>query len=172
MPVKPSYARDLPAAISFFHALTSHDWIHRKQVEAALGVSKTVAWRLMRMCGAEAGPGNGLVCRRLDFIAKLEGMMEAGGVVHYEVRRRQRLEEHLAAIRPQVLASRTLVVPEADATQLMDTRFTSLPPNVVLTPQSLHIEFHGTEDFMAAIGAVVYALHNDYEKVSSFIESR
>jgi hypothetical protein len=32
------------------------------------------------------------------------------------------------------------------------------------------MEFYGTEDFLAAVGALVYALQNDYHAISAFIE--
>jgi hypothetical protein len=57
------------------------------------------------------------------------------------------------------------------AVELMSTRFASLPPGITLTPDSLEIEFHGMEDFLAKFGAVVYALHNDYERVGEFVEA-
>jgi len=34
----------------------------------------------------------------------------------------------------------------------------------------LTIDFQGTDDFLAKIGALVFALQNDYEAVSDFIE--
>ena len=39
-----------------------------------------------------------------------------------------------------------------------------------LEPSALKIEFFGTEDFLGKIGALVYALDNDYEAISEFIE--
>ena len=42
---------------------------------------------------------------------------------------------------------------------------------VALTTGELKIEFFGTEDFMQKFGAVVYALENDYEQISAFIEA-
>jgi hypothetical protein len=53
----------------------------------------------------------------------------------------------------------------------VSTRFQNLPPNITFTPQSLRLEFYGTEDFLAAVGALVYALQNDYQAISAFIES-
>jgi hypothetical protein len=34
----------------------------------------------------------------------------------------------------------------------------------------LRIAFFGTEDFLQKFGAMVYALHNDFEKIQEFIE--
>ena len=171
MPMKPSYCRDLPNGISQLRSLET-DWVDRRQVESVLGVSKSVAWRLMRHCGAVRGPGNTLVCRRLELIARFEDLLNDGGTVDYEVQRRQRLEEYIARIRPQVRANRIKVVPNERVLELVNSRFSSLPPNVSLTPQTLHIEFHGTEDFLSAIGTVIYALNNDFDAISLLIERK
>jgi hypothetical protein len=169
MPVKPSYCRNLPEAIEI---LRSHkpEWVGRKDVEDALGVSKTVAWRLLRHCGATVGPGNTLLCRRLDLIARFEELIANDGKIYFEVQRRQRLTAYLNRIRPEVIANRTKVVPDENALGLISSRFTSLPPAVTLTPASLHIEFSSPAEFLAAVGSVIYALNNDYEAVAAFIE--
>jgi hypothetical protein len=52
----------------------------------------------------------------------------------------------------------------------VSTRFQNLPANITFTPQSLRMEFYGTEDFLATVGALVYALQNDYHAISAFIE--
>jgi len=171
MPLKPSYCRDLPQGIETL-AASSSEWVGRKDIEIALRVSKTVAWRLMRHCGGVLGPGNTLLCRRQSLIQKLNQLLADGGKIEYEVRRRERLVAYLENIRPQVIASRTKVVPDQDALALVNSRFASLPPNIALTAESLHIDFHGTEEFLAAIGAVIYALNNDYEAVNRFIEAK
>ncbi|HEY3412150.1 MAG TPA: hypothetical protein VGM51_03725 [Armatimonadota bacterium] len=75
----------------------------RRQLEELLGVSKTVAWRLLRHCGAEPGPGNTLICRRPALIARLEELLAEGGRLDHEIRRHDRLAVFLETIRPQVL---------------------------------------------------------------------
>jgi hypothetical protein len=77
----------------------------------------------------------------------------------------------LAGLRPTVVANLTRVVSGEEATTcLLSTTFRKLPKNVTLTPQHLEIEFNGTEDFLKAFGAVVYALQNDFEEISRFLE--
>lgn len=171
MPVKPSYCRNLPEAIEILRQNQSPEWVGRKEVEDALGVSKTVAWRLLRHCGASVGPGNTLLCRRSDLIARFEELVTSDGKIYFELRRRQRLTEYLERIRPEVIANRTKVVPDESALGLISSRFSSLPASVTLTPSSLHIEFSGVADFLAAVGSVIYALNNDYEAVAAFIEN-
>ena len=53
---------------------------------------------------------------------------------------------------------------------LLSARFNSLPSGVELTPTELKITFAGTDDFLQKVGALVYALQNDLEAVSEFID--
>lgn len=87
-----------------------------------------------------------------------------------EIARRQKVHEFLERLRPSVVANLTKVVQDEAAHKLLDSRFSKLPANVILTPTSLHIDFSDTKDFLSAFGAVVFALNNDYEAISSFIE--
>src|SRR5215831_8076973 len=170
MPAKPSYCAKLPAGIEALRAMEI-DWIDRRQLEEVLGVSKTVAWRLLRLCGVQPGPGGALVVRRDDLVARLERLARDGGPIEREIQRRGRLEDFLERIRPAVAANLTRVVRDTNqALELINTRFRKLPANVALTPRSLHIDFFGAEDFLQAIGAIIYALNNDYEAISDFIE--
>lgn len=169
MPAKPSWAWRLPEALPALHACED-EWIDRRRLEELLGISKTVAWRMLRQCGVGPGPGGALACRREDLIQRLERIAGDGGLIQSEIARRQRLEGLLDRMRPAVIANLTKVVRDDQALALLSTRFHRLPANVTLTPHSLHIDFCGTEDFLQAFGAVVYALHNDYEAISAFIE--
>jgi hypothetical protein len=171
MPTKPSWAWRLPVALA---ALRNYpdEWIGRRQIEELFGCSKTVAWRILRQCGVQPGPGGVLACPREQLLQRLEAIAGGGGTVEREIARLGRLEAVLERLRPAVIANLTRVVRDENALALINTRFEKLPPNVQLTPSSLHIEFHGTEDFLQAIGAVVYALNNDYESISGFIETR
>jgi len=148
------------------------DWIDRRELEEGLGVSKTVAWRLLRLLGAREGPGNTLVLHRMEAIEGLKRLLAEGGVVDREIRRRSRLEQYLERMRAYVTANRTTIVANQGALDLMNTRFQKLPPNVVLTARSLHIDFQSMESFLQAFGAIVYALNNDYEAIREFIDTR
>ena len=169
MPAKPSWAWRLPEALPALRA-SDEEWIDRARVEELFGCSKTVAWRILRYCGVQPGPGGALACRRQDLIQRLERIAEEDGPIGREIGRRQRLDELLERLRPAVIANLTRVVRDDQALALLNTRFDKLPANVTLTPSSLHIDFFGTEDFLQAFGAVVFALHNDYETISGFIE--
>jgi hypothetical protein len=169
VPAKPSWAWRLPETLPALRA-SDEEWIDRARVEELFGCSKTVAWRILRYCGIQPGPGGALACRRQDFIARLEHIAQDGGPIGREIGRRQRLDGILERLRPAVIANLTKVVRDDQALALLNTSFAKLPPNVTLTPSSLHIDFFGTEDFLQAVGAVVFALNNDYETISGFIE--
>ncbi len=132
-------------------------------------ISKTVSWRLMRQCGAVMGPGAALICRREDLIYRLEQLLADGGRVQFEVERRERLADYLDEIRPEVVAVRTKVTSDRKAAGLVATRFGSLPDGVTLTPEKLEIQFGNPEEFLNRVGAVIYALNNDYESIAKFI---
>jgi len=168
MPAKPTYWNRLPLAIEALEQRPD-PWVGRRTLEELLGVSKTVAWRILRRCGPREAPGGALVCDRLQLLARLRTLTQEPPI-EQELTRRARLASHLAQMRSFLRAREIQVVPDSLAAALISTRFGNLPPSVTLTPQSLHIEFFGTEDFLQAIGAVVYALQNDYEAISDFIE--
>jgi len=169
MPAKPSYAHRLKAAIETLQD-GSASLIGRHDLEELLGVSKTVAWRILRHCQAQKGPGGALLFERLPLIARLQELAAEGGVIAREVARRERVDEQLLAMRSYLHSRQTKVVRDELAPALVSTRFQNLPANITFTPQSLRMEFYGTEDFLAAVGAIVYALQNDYQAISAFIE--
>ncbi len=169
MPARPSYAGRIAEMIRALEA-RQESWIDRRQVEEGLGVSKTVAWRLLRRLGAQEGPGNALMLNRADAIRGFKSLQEDGGAVDLEVRRRARVEQYLNQMRGFVAAQRTTVASQERAIDLVNTRFESLPPNVSMTPRSLRIDFDSTAEFLKAFGAVVFALNNDYEAIQEFID--
>ena len=107
--------------------------------------------------------------RRLELIERLRTLGEDGRVAT-EAARRTRLETYLDGMARFAGTKKEIARDEA-AVELVSTRFASLPPGVELTPNALHIEFYGTEDFLAKFGAIVYALHNDYGRITEFIEA-
>ena len=139
-------------------------------IEESFGVSKTVAWRILRKCGARPGPGHALVCHRLELIERLQELKKDGAVHEREIARLDRLDRLLQTLRPSVVANMTPVAKGEDALRILSSTFRKLPPNVRLTPRSLQIDFKGPEEFLSAMGAVIFALHNDYEEIRSFIE--
>jgi hypothetical protein len=169
MPAQPAYFHRLTDALDVFRRI-SVEWIDRRTLQETLGVSKTVAWRILRQCGGIGGPGNTLVCRRPELIEALERLQQTG---HYtrEIRRRERVESQLAELLTAARSRHIQITTEHRAGDLVSTRFGKLPPGIDLTPERLTIEFAGVEEFLRKVGAVVFALQNDYELICSFIEA-
>ena len=167
MPARPAYFHRLADAITVLERL-SCAWIDRQTLQDILGVSKTVAWRVLRQCGASQGPGNTLICERQQLVAALESL-RTGEPCGRELRRRQRLEDRLTQLLTAARSQHIRVVPDSSALELVSTRFAHLPPGVELSPARLSIDFFGTEDFLEKLGAVVFALQNDFETISDLI---
>ena len=167
MPARPAYFHRLADAITVLERL-SCAWIDRQTLQDILGVSKTVAWRVLRQCGASQGPGNTLICERQQLVAALESL-RTGEPCGRELRRRQRLEDRLTQLLTAARSQHIRVVPDSRALELVSTRFAQLPPGVELSPARLTIDFFGTEDFLEKLGAVVFALQNDFETISDLI---
>ena len=144
-------------------------WIDRRRVEELLGVSKAGAWRLMKRCGAEEGPGGALVCRREELIGALEALAESSEW-RQEARRRNRLETYLAEMAKFVQSRETSVASDRQAAELLASHFGRLPAGVELTAVRLTVEFSGAQDFLRKIGSVIFALQNDFEAIRDFIE--
>jgi len=170
VPARPAYFHRISEALETFRSIEL-DWIDRRTLQDVLGVSKTVAWRILRLCGATDGPGNTIVCRREELISALE-RLSLSEPCDRELRRRFRLEQNLAQLLRTARATHIQVAPPSHTVELVSTRFGKLPTGVELSPSRLTIDFLGTKDFLEKVGAIVFALQNDYEAVSEFIEAR
>jgi hypothetical protein len=169
MPAAPLYVHRLEEAIAVLRSMNT-DWIDRRTLEEILAVSKWTAWRLLKACGAGEGPGGALSIRRADLIERLEQLRDDGRLAG-EILRRERFKANLDGMIRAAQGKHKQIAHDEGARELISTRFASLPPGVELTPSSLRIEFFGTEDFLGKFGSMVYALHNDYERISEFIEA-
>jgi hypothetical protein len=168
MPSQPAYFHRLAEAIETLEQLSGSDWIDRRTLGQILGVSKTVAWRILKRCGATAGPGNTLICRRLELIAALR-QLEETGACQQEIHRRERVESHLAEMLKVVRSRRITLAPAAQRSEIVNARFAKLPNGVNLSPSRLVIEFMSPEDFLHKIGSVVFTLQNDFDAVQEFL---
>jgi hypothetical protein len=83
-----------------------------------------------------------------------------------ESARRTRVESYLDGMARFARRKQKEIARNEAAVEMVSTKFGSLPPGVELTARELHIDFFGTGDFLAKFGAVVYALHNDYERIT------
>jgi hypothetical protein len=170
LPALPTYIHRLAQASAALQDLPT-EWVDRRALEEALGVSKWTAWRILKQCGAEDGPGGALICRRDALIRQLQDLQEHGSY-KTEIERRERLEQYLDSIvRFASRKHKQIVRGNAASIALLSARFRSLPPGVELTPTELKIAFRGTEDFLQKVGALVYALQNDLEAVSEFLDT-
>lgn len=168
MPPIPSYFHRLEQALPAFEQLPC-DWVDRRTVEELLDISKPVAWRLLRQCGAQEGPGNTLICPKARFLAALRELA-ASPPCRQQVQRRQRLEEYLAGIARVGRSLQVTVAPAQRAPALISSRLSSLPEGVHLSPGRLTIAFTSTQDFLEKVGSVVFALQNDFDRVRAFLE--
>lgn len=169
MPARPFYFHRLSDAIAELRRSTA-EWVDRRMLEETLGISKPVAWRLMRRCGAEEGPGHALVCWREELIRALEEYAESGEF-RQEARRRGRVEAYLLEMAEFALSRKTQVAADRKASELLSSRFGKLPRGVEMTPRRLTVDFSDPEDFLQKIGSVIFALQNDFDAVREFIES-
>jgi len=168
MPAVPFYVHRLAAGIAALEAIPE-GLIDRRTLEDVLGVSKWTAWRIMKRCGAAEGPGGSLVCARHDLVAQLRRLREETRAAP-EIERRDRLERYLDGMVHYASRLHKEVARNGAAEALLSTRFGELPPGVLLAPGELRIAFCGTREFLQKFGAMVYALHNDFEKIEEFIE--
>jgi hypothetical protein len=169
MPARPSYFHRLGDAIEVLRGLET-EWIDRRTVEQVMGVSKTVAWRMMRRCGAGDGPGNTLVCGRDELVLALI-RLQSTGAFEREARRRDRLTSYLERMAEVGRSRRTTVATHQDALDLINARFEHLPSGITLTARQLTVDFNSVEEFLQRMGAVIFTLQNDYEGIREFIET-
>src|SRR5690349_7343485 len=93
MPAAPLWIHRLADALPALASLPQ-ELIDRRTLEEVLGVGKWTAWRILRQCGAEDGPGGALVCRREALLAKLQAVQQDGRLAP-EIARRERVERYL-----------------------------------------------------------------------------
>ena len=170
MPAVPLYVHRLADGIAALEAFPT-DLIDRRTLEEALGVGKWTAWRIMKQCGAEDGPGGALVCRRDDLVRRLQAVQQDGHLAP-EIARRQRVERYLDGMLQFASRKHKQIARNTAAETLVSSRFGSLPDGVHLQRGKLEIDFRGPEDFLQKFGAVVFALQNDWEAISEFLEAK
>lgn len=169
MPNTPFYSLRLLPAIEKLKTFPA-PLIGRRNLEELLDISKTVAWRVLRHCGAQQAPGGALICDRLQLIAKLTHLAADGGPVARELARHNRVETQLTAMRSFMKSRETIVAGPEQSPALLRSKLKSLPENVTLTADSLRIDYRNMAELLAGVGAVVFALQNDYEAVAAAVE--
>jgi hypothetical protein len=162
------YIHRLEAGLGALERVGS-EWIDRRTLEEALGVSKWTAWRILKRCGAEDGPGGSLICRKVDLVRQLEALRN-DRVFAPEIDRRKRVERYLDEIARFSTQKHTEIARNDAATAILSAGIASLPPGIELQPGSLRIEFSGSADFLRKIGAVVFALQNEFDQITAFLD--
>jgi hypothetical protein len=152
MPARPSYFHRLNEGLEIFRGL-ERELIDRRTLQEALGVSKTVAWRILRQSGATDGPGNTLVCRRGELIAALERLQKTSRF-EWEIRRRQKFAEALAIRQPKLLVEAPV--------EVLAQEFENLPAGVRLAPGSITIAFAEPREALEKLLALAMAISNDF----------
>jgi hypothetical protein len=170
MPAVPLWIHRLADALPALASLPQ-DLVDRRTLEEILGVGKWTAWRILKQCGAEEGPGGALVCRRDSLVAKLRAVQQDGRLAP-EIARRERVERYLDGMLQFASQRHKQIARNTAAETLVSSRLGSLPEGVNLKSGKLEISFQGPEDFLQKFGAVVFALQNDWETVSAFLESK
>src|SRR4051794_23749706 len=89
MPATPLWIHRLADALPTLASLPQ-DLVDRRTLEEILGVGKWTAWRILKQCGAEEGPGTALVCRRDELVTRLRAVQQDGRLGP-EIARRQRV---------------------------------------------------------------------------------
>ena len=157
-------------------AVTLYDLI--RICESLMHYCETAPGRPRPIVSALSRNNSGSVARIVVPVAAIKrnhSLSEAievhSGPCAVEIRRRERLDRNLQLLLQTAHSRRTPVAAGDRALELVSTRFRNLPPGVDLSPSQLTIDFNGTKDFLEKVGAVVFALQNDYEAVSEFIEN-
>lgn len=174
--VRAGWQHRLPDILQALEA-ASGELVGRRQVERIFGVSRVTAIQILDRFGANLA-SNALVVRRTELIARLHALSEDPTLSFERERHARILSEVGRDSLGELLgeAARHLrnnrVYAEGDiAARQRAARFGEFPPEIDLTPTTLHIHFRGLQDFLLKIGAVVYALQNDLEAIEAFVEN-
>ena len=169
MPRKREYIDRLPRGLDRLRGL-SYEVVGRSIIEWAFQVPRWSALRILGQCermGARRlDMDNGALLYRRDEIVSALERLRAGESP--EIGRRRRLRQSLEPVeRLARLRAIQVSPPGADSDRLRAT--VELPAGVSLAPGRLVIEFAGRDEFLVRLGAVVFALQNDYEGLISLV---
>jgi len=152
--------------------------VGRQEVEQIFGVSRVTAIKILDRFGAKLA-ANALVLQRSELIDRLQALSR-DPTVSFERERhagtlalvsRDSLGELLGEAAQRLRNNATYARGEA-AARLQASRFGDFPAEIDLTPNTLHIQFRGLQDFLMKVGSVVYALQNDLEAIEVFVDSK
>jgi hypothetical protein len=175
--IRAGWQHRLSEILAALEAVPS-ELVGRRQVEDLFQVSRATAIQILDRFGANLA-GNALVLRRTELIARLRALWDDPTVAFERERHsrtlaqvgRDSLGELLGEAAQRLRNNRIYAQGEA-AARHQATRFGDFPPEIDLTPTTLHIRFQGLHDFLTKIGLIVYALQNDLESIEHFIDGR
>lgn len=160
MPAQPLWFHRLDDAIAILEsAADAADWIDRRSVQALLGVSSTVAWRILKAAGSSPGPGGALAIPRSHFLAALRRWRASETVVR-ESSRRRRVAREIEELATQWRSRQVQVSPE-----IRRSRADQLAPGVSLEPGQLVFRFVTPEELVAQLGSILFALQRDWDQM-------
>jgi hypothetical protein len=153
----------------------SAELVGRRQVESLFGVSRATAIQILDRFGANLA-GNTLVLRRTELLARLRALADDPALSFERERDSSTLAQvgqdslgELLGEAAQRLRNNRIYAQGEAAVHHRATRFGDFPPEIDLTPTTLHIQFEGLQDLLTKIGLIVYALQNDLESIEHFI---
>ena len=156
----PQWYSNVPRALSELDQLKM-SVLDRATLERLLGLSRRGAIRLLhRLGGYQAG--RTFLIERQVLINALE-RLRFDGAFERETRRRQRLDQTLAALRSDLRARRheLPVPPEAHSAHMA-----RLPSGVRLAPGHLEVDFKSPEELLAHLFALAQAAAHDFAEFS------
>lgn len=156
----PQWYSNVPRALSELDQLKM-SVLDRAAIERLLGLSRRTAIRLLhRLGGYQAG--RTFLIERTVLIRALE-RLRFDGAFEREIRRRERLDQTVAALRSDLRARRhELPVPPENRSAQM----TRLPSGVHLVPGRLEVDFKSPEELLAHLFALAQAAAQDFAEFS------
>lgn len=186
MPRKREYLDRLPRAIELLRrlkpgnalpgAFPAHllvngvfDLVSRGTIESLFSVKRWSALRILGQCERMGAMpleiGGATLYRREEILHALE-RLRAGESP--EIGRRRRLRQSLEPAAGTARLRGIEVSPAGPASDRLRSTV-ELPAGITWAPGRLTIEFSGRGDFLALVGALVFALQNNFEGVMSHV---
>jgi hypothetical protein len=163
----PEYLQRLIESLPEFEGL-QQDWIDRKTVQEIVGVSKTVAWRILRRLGS-VGPGGALMCSKLQIINGIRQLQVTGDWA-FESGRRARVESNLEQLAGAARARGVVIARGAKSVELLSTTPDRLPDGICFRPYLLVVNFSSAVDLFQKLFALVSACKNEPDEMIEYID--
>jgi hypothetical protein len=157
MPAKAQWLLRVPEILAELSALDV-PVVDRAVCERLFHLRRRRAIDLIRGFGGYQA-GRTFLLDRPKLVAQLEKIRDSPDF-KMEWQRKERLAEHLDAIRRYAAGARVVI---AAAPDTLRQRLPDLPPGVGLSPGELRIQFQSSEELLSKLFALAQAIANDYE---------